>query len=55
MAIDNIGTCNIPTLATCDMFDCLAMPDPYWDESLRSGIEFAHRGNGIICASRIVS
>ena len=27
---------NIPTLATCDMFDCLAMPDPYWDESLRA-------------------
>ena len=36
MAIDNIGTCNIPTLATCDMFDCRAMPDPYWDESLRA-------------------
>ena len=35
MAIDNIGTCNIPTLATCDMFDCRAMPNPHRDELLR--------------------
>ena len=35
MAIDNIGTGSISTLATFDMFDCRAMPNPYWDESLR--------------------
>ena len=35
MAIGNIGTGNIPTLATIDMFDCRAMPNPYWNESLR--------------------
>ena len=37
MAIGNIGIGNIPTLATFDMFDCRAMPNPYWDESLRGG------------------
>ena len=36
MAIGNIGIGNIPTLATFDMFDCRAMPNPYWDESLRA-------------------
>ena len=35
MAIGNIGTGNIPPLATFDMFDRRAMPNPYWDESLR--------------------
>ena len=34
MAIGNIGIGNIPTLATFDMFDCRAMPNPYWNESL---------------------
>ena len=34
MAIGNIGTGNIPTLATFTTFDCRAMPNPYWDESL---------------------
>jgi hypothetical protein len=29
------GYGNIPTLATIDMFDCRAMPNPYWDETLR--------------------
>ena len=43
MAIGNIGIGNIPTLATFDMFDCRAMPNPYWDESLRGGMEFVHR------------
>lgn len=38
MAIGNIGTGNIPTLATIDMFDCRAMPNPYWDESLRGAL-----------------
>ena len=35
MAIDNIGTGSISTLATFDMFDCRAMPNPHRDESLR--------------------
>ena len=35
MAIDNIGTGNTSTLATLTTFDCRAMPNPYWDESLR--------------------
>ena len=43
MAIGNIGIGNISTLATFDMFDCRAMPNPYWDESLRGGMEFVHR------------
>ena len=34
MAIGNIGIGNI-TPATFDMFDCRAMPNPFWDESLR--------------------
>ena len=36
IAIGNIGTGNIPILATFDMFDCRAMPNPHWDESLRA-------------------
>ncbi|MBQ3340508.1 MAG: hypothetical protein IJG84_01290 [Kiritimatiellae bacterium] len=24
------------------VFDCRAMPNPYWDESLRGGQEFTH-------------
>ena len=28
MAIGNIGIGNIPTLATFDLFDCRAMPNP---------------------------
>ncbi len=40
MAIGNIGIGNIPTLATFDMFDCRAMPNPYWDESLRDRAEW---------------
>ena len=35
MAIGNIGTGNILTMATFDMFDCRAMSNPYRDESLR--------------------
>ena len=35
MAIGNIGTGNTSTLATFTTFDCRAMPNPYWDESLR--------------------
>ena len=35
MAIGNIGTGNISTLATLTTFDCRAMPNPHWDESLR--------------------
>ena len=35
LAIGNIGTGNISTLATFDMFDCRAMPNPFWNESLR--------------------
>ena len=35
MAIGNIGTGNIPTLATFTTFDCLAMPNPHRDKSLR--------------------
>jgi len=34
MAIGNIGFGNISTMATFDMFDCLAMLNPYWDLSL---------------------
>ena len=34
MAIGNIGFGNISTMATFDMFDCRAMPNPYWDLSL---------------------
>ena len=36
MAIGNIGTGNTSTLATFTTFDCRAMPNPYWDESLRA-------------------
>ena len=35
MAIGNIGTGNIPALATLTMFDCRAMLNPHRDESLR--------------------
>ena len=35
MAIGNIGTGNIPTLATFTTFDCRAMPNPHRDELLR--------------------
>ena len=35
MAIGNIGTGNIPTMATFTTFDCRSMPNPHWDESLR--------------------
>ena len=34
MTIGNIGTVNTSTLATFTTFDCRAMPNPYWDESL---------------------
>ena len=34
MAIGNIGTGNISTLATVTTFDCRAMPNPHWDKSL---------------------
>ena len=34
-AIGNIGTGNISTLATLTTFDCRAMLNPHWDESLR--------------------
>ena len=35
MAIGNIGTGNIPTLATFTTFDRRAMPNPHRDKSLR--------------------
>ena len=35
MAIGNIGIGNTSTLATFTTFDCRAMPNPYWEESLR--------------------
>lgn len=35
MAIGNIGTGNIPTLARFTTFDCRAMLNPHRDESLR--------------------
>ena len=38
MAIGNIGSGEIPTLATFTMFGCRAMPSPYWDESLRGAL-----------------
>ena len=38
MAIGNIGTGNTSTLATFTTFDCRAMPNPYWDESLRGAL-----------------
>ena len=34
MAIGNIGFGNTSTMATFDMSDCRAMPNPYWGESL---------------------
>ena len=34
MAIGNIGFGNISTMATFDMFDCQALPNSYWGESL---------------------
>ena len=37
-AIGNIGTGNISTLATFTTFDCRAMPNPHWDESLRGAL-----------------
>ena len=44
MSIDNIGTGNIPSLATFDMFDCRAMPNPHWHEA--RCIDFWDCGNG---------
>ena len=35
MAIGNIGFGNTSTMATFDMSDCRAMPNPHRDESLR--------------------
>ena len=34
MTIGNIGIGNISTLAKFTTFDCMAMPNPYWNESL---------------------
>ena len=34
MAIGNIGFGNTSTMATFDMFDCQALPNSYWGESL---------------------
>ena len=34
MALGNIGFGNTSTMATFDMSDCRAMPNPYWGESL---------------------
>ena len=38
MAIGNIGTGNTSTLATLTTFDCRAMQNPHWDESLRGAL-----------------
>ena len=38
MAIGNIGTGSISTLAKFTTFDRRAMPNPYWNESLRGAL-----------------